>query len=179
MVEEKPHFLIVDDDSTFSRVLARAIARRGFSVRTCASAEQAGQLLAEWTPDYACVDLKMEGASGLTLLPQLKACNEAMSIVVLTGFASISTAVEAIKLGATQYLPKPASASEVLQALQQHAGDSQTPISNTPMSVNRLEWEHIHKVLAEHEGNISATARALGMHRRTLQRKLAKHPVRQ
>ena len=97
---------------------------------------------------------------------------------MLTGYASITTAVEAIKLGATQYLPKPANADDILSALQQNEGDADIEIEETPMSVNRLEWEHINKVLNEHDGNISATARALGMHRRTLQRKLAKHPVR-
>ncbi len=179
MAETAKSFLIVDDDATFTRVLSRAMTRRGFDVKVARSAESAIELLQEWQPDYASLDLKMEGASGLTVIPALTAVNPDIKIVVLTGYASISTAVEAIKLGATQYLPKPANADDILQALEQTTPDESIEIAPQPMSVNRLEWEHIQKVLAEHEGNISATARALGMHRRTLQRKLSKHPVRQ
>jgi len=101
-----------------------------------------------------------------------------MKILMLTGYASIATAVEAIKLGATQYLPKPADAEQILTALNKVEADTEVEVTEQPMSVNRLEWEHIQKVLKEHEGNISATARALGMHRRTLQRKLLKRPVK-
>jgi len=172
-------FLIVDDDPTFSRILARTMTRRGFDTRVCQSAEDVPDLLTQWVPDNATLDLKMGGASGLTVIEQLRALNPDIKIVILTGYASINTAVEAIKLGATQYLPKPANADEILTALgSQHSGDADAPVAPTPMSVNRLEWEHINKVLAENDGNISATARALGMHRRTLQRKLDKRPVR-
>jgi two-component system response regulator RegA len=172
-------FLVVDDDPTFCQVLSRTLSRRGFEVRTCQSAEAVPAVLTEWLPDYATVDLKMEGASGLTVLPILKEANPAMRIVILTGYASINTAVEAVKLGATQYLPKPANADEIIAALaQSESGDESIDVAENPMSVNRLEWEHINKVLADHDGNVSATARALGMHRRTLQRKLAKRPVR-
>jgi len=171
-------FLIVDDDPTFTRVLSRAMTRRGFEVQVARSAEDTQLLIENWIPDLATVDLKMEGNSGLSLIPHLKEKNTDMHILMLTGYASIATAVEAIKLGATQYLPKPADADQILAALNQVDADAEIDVSEQPMSVNRLEWEHIQKVLNEHEGNISATARALGMHRRTLQRKLAKRPVK-
>ncbi|WP_299180365.1 response regulator transcription factor [uncultured Neptuniibacter sp.] len=171
-------FLIVDDDSTFTRVLSRAMTRRDFEVQVARSAEDAEALVQTWIPDLATVDLKMEGNSGLSLIPLLCQANPEMRILMLTGYASIATAVEAIKLGATQYLPKPADADQILAALNRVEADAEMEVTEQPMSVNRLEWEHIQKVLTEHEGNISATARALGMHRRTLQRKLAKRPVK-
>ncbi|MDO6593361.1 response regulator transcription factor [Neptuniibacter sp. 1_MG-2023] len=171
-------FLIVDDDPTFTRVLSRAMTRRGFDVQVARSAEDTALLIENWIPDLATVDLKMEGSSGLSIIPHLKEKNAEMRILMLTGYASIATAVEAIKLGATQYLPKPADAEQILAALDQVEADAEREVTEQPMSVNRLEWEHIQKVLNEHEGNISATARALGMHRRTLQRKLAKRPVK-
>jgi two-component system response regulator RegA len=174
------HFLIVDDDPAFTRVLARAMTRRGFEVQVARSVTSALTLAQQQPPDLATVDLKMEGPSGLSLISPLKEINPEIRILVLTGYASIATTVEAIKAGAHNYLPKPADADQILRALETHK-DAATPaveIPDTPLSVNRLEWEHIQKVLHEHEGNISATARALGMHRRTLQRKLAKHPVR-
>lgn len=170
--------LLVDDDATFCRVLARALERRGFQVTVAhdvASAMAAAQAAA---PMHAIVDLSMPGPSGLTLIPQLTACNPAIRLVVLTGYASISTTVEAIKLGATHYLAKPADPDTIVAALGREAGDANAPVSARPPSLKRLEWEYIQQVLAEHDGNVSATARALGMHLRTLQRKLAKHPVR-
>ena len=176
---EQQKFLIIDDDTTFTRVLARAITKRDFNVKVASSAEEALETIKSWVPDLVSLDLKMDGASGLTVIQPLKATNPAARIVVLTGYASITTAVEAIKLGATQYLPKPVNADDILLALEQSDADEEVDIANQPMSVNRLEWEHIQKVLNEHDGNVSATARALDMHRRTLQRKLAKHPVRQ
>jgi len=172
-------FLIVDDDETFSRVLNRAIKRRGYDTAVAGSAEQALDILTEFTPDLATLDLKMGGASGITLIPRLKALNPDIRILILTGYASISTAVEAIKLGATDYLAKPADTDQILAKLNGAEPDPDVEIADKPMSVGRLEWEHIQKVLTEHDGNISATARALGMHRRTLQRKLQKRPVRE
>jgi two-component system response regulator RegA len=127
---------------------------------------------------YAVVDLKMPGPSGLVLVKRLKELDAATRIVMLTGYASIATAVEAVKLGATHYLAKPADADEIVAAFHKSEGDEAAPLSSTPLSVERLEWEHIQRVMAEYEGNISATARALNMHRRTLQRKLAKYPSR-
>ena len=171
-------FLIVDDDPAFTRVLSRAMTRREYDVQVARSAEEAEQLIENWVPDLATVDLKMDGNSGLSLIPKLRQSNTAMKILMLTGYASIATAVEAIKLGATQYLPKPADAEQILTALNKVEADTEIEVTEQPMSVNRLEWEHIQKVLKEHEGNISATARALGMHRRTLQRKLSKRPVK-
>lgn len=171
-------FLIVDDDPAFTRVLSRAMTRREFEVQVARSAEDAEKLITTWVPDLATVDLKMDGDSGLILIPKLRQQNPAMKILMLTGYASIATAVEAIKLGATQYLPKPADADQILAALNKIEADAEIEVTEQPMSVNRLEWEHIQKVLNEHDGNVSATARALGMHRRTLQRKLSKRPVK-
>lgn len=178
-MEQKPLFLIVDDDPVFTQVLSKAIRRRGFDTQVAGSAEQATMLLEEISPDLATVDLKMEGASGITLIPALLQNNPQMKILILTGYASISTAVEAIKLGAVDYLAKPADADQILDKLQHTAPDPDIEIAEKPMSVGRLEWEHIQKVLLENDGNISATARALGMHRRTLQRKLLKRPVKE
>ena len=176
--EEQPHLLLVDDDPTFTRVLARAMSRRGLRVSTAGSAEEGLTLAERDLPDYAVLDLKMEGDSGLVLLPKLLALDAEMRVVILTGYSSIATAVEAIKRGACNYLCKPADADDVLAALLTQHADLDSLVPENPMSVDRLQWEHIQRVLSEHEGNISATARALGMHRRTLQRKLQKRPVK-
>lgn len=176
--EEQPHLLLVDDDPTFTRVMARAMDRRGLRVSVANSAEEGLVIAKADLPDYAVLDLKMEGDSGLVLLPKLLELDAEMRVVILTGYSSIATAVEAIKRGATNYLCKPADADDVLTALLSEHADLTTLVPENPMSVDRLQWEHIQRVLAEHDGNISATARALGMHRRTLQRKLQKRPVR-
>jgi two-component system response regulator RegA len=176
--EERPSLLLVDDDATFCRILAEALETRGFAVRVAHDVPQALAAAQEDPPEYAVVDLRMPGPSGLELLERLKQLDENTRIVVLTGYASIATAVEAVKLGAVYYLAKPADADEIVAALQRDAGDASVPVANRPFSVARLEWEHIQKVLTECGGNISETARRLGMHRRTLQRKLAKRPVR-
>jgi two-component system response regulator RegA len=168
-------FLLVDDDETFSRVLARALTKRDLLVRTAANSQQALQLAASEHFDKAVLDLKMAGETGLQLILELKKLQPSLDIVMLTGYSSIATTVEAIKLGATNYLCKPATVNEILNAFN---AESASVIPDTPPSVDRLEWEHIQKVLNTHDGNISATARALGMHRRTLQRKLRKKPVR-
>ena len=172
--------LIVEDDAAFARTLARSFERRGYEVRVAASLDQLTTVLAGgYAPTRAVVDLKLQGeASGLACVRALVAHDDRMLIVVLTGFASIATAVEAIKRGATNYLCKPADADDVLTALLSQHADLDSLVPENPMSVDRLQWEHIQRVLAEHDGNISATARALGMHRRTLQRKLQKRPVR-
>ncbi len=175
---EQPSLLLVDDDAVFAQALSRALARRGYEVTVAADAEAALALAQANPPEYAVVDLKMPGSSGLVLVKALKALDEQTRIVMLTGYSSIATAVEAIKLGATHYLAKPADADDVIAAFARADGDAAIPVSDNPLTVDRLEWEHIQKVLAEHEGNVSATARALRMHRRTLQRKLAKKPVR-
>ena len=172
----KTTVLIVDDDETFLQVLARSLRRKGYEAITAHSADRARKLLERHSPQLAIVDLKMQGESGLGLIPDLKIFSENLNIVVLTGYASIATAVEAIRLGAKDYLCKPVDTDQILQALQQEPIVSPS-VPETPMSINRVEWEHIQKVLHEHQGNISATARSLGMHRRTLQRKLAKNPT--
>ncbi len=177
--EATPKMLLVDDDFTFLQVLARAMRKRGFDVLTADNVPKAESLLLKHSPDFAVVDLKMEGPSGLALIASLRASNPEMKIVILTGYASIATAVEAIKLGASNYLCKPANADEIISALLCKAANPEQPVKERPMSVDRLEWEHIQQVLTANQGNISATARQLGMHRRTLQRKLQKRPVRE
>lgn len=178
-LDDRPTVLLVDDDRTFSKVLADSFAVHGYSVRTAHDVESGARLAAEESPEYAVVDLKMAGASGLELVKKLHELDENTRIVVLTGYASVATAVEAVKLGATHYLAKPADTDEIIAAFARDAGDAGVPVGSRPLSVARLEWEHIQKVLTECNQNISETARRLGMHRRTLQRKLAKRPVRE
>jgi two-component system response regulator RegA len=179
MSENLPLLLIVDDDPTFRRVLERAMQRRGYEVMTAENVDDAIVLANEQAPEYAIIDLKMQGASGLELVKHLHQLDAETCMVVLTGYASIATAVEAIKLGATHYLAKPANADEIVAAFARTEGDADFVVNEQPLSVDRLEWEHIQRVLQEHEGNVSATARALKMHRRTLQRKLGKYPVKE
>ncbi len=167
--------LLVDDDEVFCQVLAKALGRRHFTVDVAHGADEVDQFI-DRRHAFAILDLNMPGGSGLTLIPRLLGANEHMAIVVLTGYASIQTAVEAIKLGARHYLTKPADADQIVEALHQVEGNTEVMIKPRPTSVNRLEWEHIQKVLAECDGNISEAARQLGMHRRTLQRKLQKRP---
>ncbi len=176
--EEHPHLLLVDDDTTFTRVMARAMTRRGLRVSVASSAEEGLALAKQDLPEYAVLDLKMEGESGLVLLPKLLELDPEMQVLILTGYSSIATAVEAIKRGARNYLCKPADADDVLVALLSDQADIEKLVPENPISVDRLQWEHIQRVLTENDGNISATARALGMHRRTLQRKLQKRPVK-
>ncbi len=173
------NILLVEDDEAFRHTLARAFQRRGLDVLEAADGESACRLLREQPVDGCVLDLKLEGESGLHLLPALLALRPKLAVVVLTGYASIATAVEAVKLGAINYLSKPADADEILEALQGRAHvEEEAVLEAQPMSVDRLEWEHIQRILTEHEGNISETARVLGMHRRTLQRKLQKRPVK-
>jgi len=173
----RPGLLLVDDNEHHCWALTRAFERRGYTVKAAHSVAAACQLLDEWQPEYAVVDLRMPGPTGLTLIPRLKAACSKVRIVMLTGYASIATAVEAIKLGAIQYLVKPVDARSVEAAFHDVEGDATLPTSDDLVSVGRLEWEYIHRVLTEQGGNVSATARALNMHRKTLQRKLSKHPV--
>ncbi len=174
--------LLVDDDIVFCEVLAKAMARHGYRIDISHDASTALTQAQTAPPDCAIIDLRMPGLSGLSLIRQFTVLNPAIRIVVLTGYASIATAVEAIKLGATHYLTKPAGVDAILAALRDDVGSSSVPNTPTPSqrpSPERLEWEYLQTVLQEHGGNISATARSLGMHRRTLQRKFAKRPVRQ
>lgn len=178
-LNDAPSLLLVDDDETFCHVLSQALTKRGFEV-TVANNVDAAVLLAEQNmPEFAVVDLNMPGPSGLVLIEKLKALDAHTRIIVLTGYASVATAVEAIKLGAVHYLSKPADADDVVEAFYKEGGDSNTPVTTRPMSINRVEWEHIQKVLVDCDGNISAAARQLNMHRRTLQRKLQKRPLKQ
>jgi two-component system response regulator RegA len=173
---DRPSLLLVDDDVTFRNVLSRALEKRGFVVSMADSVEKALLLVQANPPEFAIIDLKMHGASGLVLVQTLHELDPATRIVMLTGYASIATAVEAIKLGATQYLSKPANADEIVAAFGHHA-NAEALVEAQPASVSRLEWEYIQRVLQEQQGNISSTARLLNMHRRTLQRKLAKRPA--
>ena len=173
--EESATLLLVDDSITFCRVLGTALIRRGFSVSIAHSVEEAIPMATDNPPEFAVVDMKMNGASGLVLVKTLHELDPNTRIVVLTGYASINTAVEAIKLGATQYLAKPANADEIIAAFR-HEADGNVELKTPATNIDMLEWEHIQRVMQEHDNNISATARALNMHRRTLQRKLNKPP---
>ena len=173
--------LIVDDDEVFANTLALSFERKGFTPDVAFQKEQA--LLAAGQRQFTDItlDLNLGEQSGLQLITQLRSLQPSANILILTGYASIATTVQAIKLGADNYLAKPADSAAVLRALDDDSGSVASNDDEAsdfqPMSVSRLEWEHIQRVLNEHEGNVSATARALNMHRRTLQRKLAKRPV--
>ncbi len=169
--------LVVDDDAVLRARLAKAFAARGYEVRTAASAEEALILAKDESPELAVVDLKMVGKSGLELVKELKALDAGTRIVVLTGYGSIATALDAVRMGATHYLQKPADADEVLAAFA-HGGAGTSAEDIRAPSLARAEWEHINRVLADCAGNISEAARRLGIHRRSLQRKLGKHPPR-
>ncbi len=172
-----PTLLLVEDDAVFCQVMRQALTRRGFNVQVAHSVAEGVALSEKAAPEYAVVDLSMPDGSGLVLIKHLIAIDPHTRIIMLTGFASVATAVEAIKLGAIHYLSKPADADEIIAAFSREEGDTNVDITTQPLSVNRLEWEHIQKVLSNHNGNITATAQALGMHRRTLQRKLQKRPL--
>ncbi len=174
---DKPRLLLVDDDQTFCMVLKSALEKRHYEVLVAHDVAAGMRLAEQMLPEYAVIDLRIGIESGLELVKKLISLDDNTRIVMLTGFASITTAVEAIKLGATHYLTKPANTDEIVSALLKNEGDSSAAISEVPLSVKRLEWEHLQKVLMQHEGNISAAARALNMHRRSLQRKLDKRPV--
>ncbi len=175
---EQPRVLLVDDDPTFCMVLKMAMEKRGFEVLVAHDLVSGIELADKAEPEYAVIDLRIGYESGLSLVKRLVELDDHTRIVMLTGFASIATAVEAIKLGATHYLTKPADADEIVAALHKNEGNESVEIKDKPLSVKRLEWEHLQKILVEHDNNISAAARALGMHRRTLQRKLEKRPVK-
>ena len=171
-----PTMLLVDDDDVFRERLVRAMEQRGFEVRSAASADEAVRLARDDSPELAVVDLRMPGRSGLELVRDLKEIDPATKVVVLTGYGSIATATEAMRLGATHYLPKPADADEVLAAFKK---DEVPPLEaietgTEAPSLARAEWEHINRVLTDTGGNISEAARRLGIHRRSLQRKLQK-----
>jgi two-component system response regulator RegA len=182
-VDKTPQqLLLVEDDEVFARVLSKALGRRGYEVRYAPDLSLAFQLVEQEQFDLAILDLNLGGATSMELIKPLKQSNPEIRMLILTGYASIATAVEAIKLGADNYLAKPADTDEILasllnrEQLDKQVADSDGGLAT--MSVKRLEWEHIQKTLQANNGNISATARQLNMHRRTLQRKLQKRPVR-
>jgi len=170
----KRRLLIIDDDESYRAVLARSLERKGFALRTAAAPEDALKICREQKPEFILLDLNLSGQSGLNLIRPLLDLVPNARIVILTGYASIQTAVGALKLGASHYLPKPANLIDIVKALSSDTVDIPEMQDENRMSVRHLEWEYIQRVLADNEGNIAATARALKMHRRTLQRKLAK-----
>ena len=170
--------VIIDDDIAFCNALGRALSKRDYIVCEAHSITELEKINSLEEIVYGVVDLRIGEDSGLNVIKLLLGNNPAMKIVMLTAYASIATTVEAMKLGAINYLTKPASAQDIIDKLLQSNKSSNTSIEETPLSVKRLEWEHLQKVLLEHDGNISAAARALNMHRRTLQRKLQKRPVK-
>lgn len=173
-----PTLIIVEDDATFARALQRSFERRGYRVLVAASPAALDALLETENPERAVVDLKLGIASGLPCVAKLHGHDPAMLIVVLTGFASIATAVEAIKLGACQYLVKPSNTDDIEAAFGKAPGDPNVPVTSRASSIKTHEWEMINEALSATGFNISETARRLGMHRRTLARKLEKRPVK-
>jgi two-component system response regulator RegA len=168
--------LLVDDDPVSCGELGHALTTLGFAVETAYDGASALQVAEYHAPDVAIVELRLPDMSGLKMLTSLRAIDSNTRVVVLTGFGSIATAIQAIKLGAVHYLTKPASVDDILAAFDNCEPCLDAAVNAKPLSVHRLEWEHIQRVLTDHNGNISATARALEMHRRTLQRKLCKPP---
>ena len=173
-----PHLVIVEDDPAFGRTLRRSFERRGYEVLLATSPEELAALIESTQFDYAVIDLKLGTASGLTCVQMLHAKQPGAIIVVLTGFASIATAVEAIKLGASHYLAKPANTDDIEDAFGKRTGNADIPVEGRKTSIKTVEWEYIHTTLAECNFNISEAARRLGMHRRTLARKLEKQQVK-
>lgn len=178
MSDTAPLLVIVEDDAAFARTLKRSFERRGYAVLWAEHHDALAALLGAHRPGFAVVDLKLGGASGLACVQTLRASDAGMKIVVLTGFASIATAVEAIKLGANHYLAKPSNTDDIEAAFARVDGDVDAPVDGRTSSIKTVEWEHIHQTLVETDFNISEAARRLGMHRRTLARKLEKRPVR-
>ncbi|WP_194150412.1 response regulator transcription factor [Sphingomonas oligophenolica] len=174
---DKPLLLIVEDDAAFARTLQRSFERRRYEVVVADGPAAADALLATRTPAYAVVDLKLAHSSGLTCVETLHAHDPSTIIIVLTGYASIATAVQSIKLGATSYLAKPANTDDIERAFGMAIGDPDVAIGTRPTSIKTIEWERINEVLAETGFNVSETARRLGMHRRTLARKLEKRRI--
>jgi two-component system response regulator RegA len=173
--EGTPTMLIVDDDEMLRERLARAFQERGFEVTTASRGSEALARVREETPEYAVLDLRMPDQNGLEVMKAIRALDPATRILILTGYGSIATAVEATRLGAVGYLPKPADADEILAAFAGQGGAAAAGHVETP-SLARTEWEHIQRVLADCGGNVSDAARRLGIHRRSLQRKLQKYP---
>lgn len=178
--EAIPRMLVVDDDEVFRNRLCRAFSQRGWEARAAADGEEALSITREWNPVLALVDLRMPGMHGLDLVQEFRAESPSAAIIVLTGYGSIPTTISAMKRGADYYLSKPADADQILAAfekLQAREQVSAETLTSTP-TLARVEWEHMQRVIADCGGNISQAARALGIHRRSLQRKLSKYPPR-
>jgi two-component system response regulator RegA len=173
-----PTLLVVDDDTVFRDRLARALAARGYAVRAAGDVTSALMLAREESPERAVVDLRMPGGSGLDLVAGLREIDPTTRVVVLTGYGSIATAVEALRRGACHYLQKPVDADQILAAFEPgpEGEPGATMAAETTPSQARFEWEHMQRVLHDAGGNISEAARRLGLHRRSLQRKLFKNP---
>jgi two-component system response regulator RegA len=171
-----PSVLLVEDDERFRERLARALSARGCIVRAVSSAEEAVEAASSESPELAVVDLKLPTGGGLDVVRNLHAIDPTTRIVVLTGYGSIATALESVRLGATHYLTKPVDADQVLAAFEGRDVTQEQPPVEVP-SLARVEWEHIQRVLADCDGNVSQAARLLGIHRRSLQRKLSKFPT--
>jgi two-component system response regulator RegA len=174
VAESRPSLLLVDDDAVYRERLAKAFVARGYEVRTAADADVAVALAEADSPEMAVLDLRMPGESGLELLRRLMAIDPTTKVVMLTGYGSIATAMEAVRLGAVHYLTKPADVDDILAAFQPDAQPSDTSVDVATPSLARVEWEHIQRVLNDSEGNLSEAARRLGMHRRSLQRKASR-----
>ncbi len=168
--------LLIDDDKTFCEVVGDALTHRGFVVAVAHSVEEGLRHVESSPPKFALVDLRLRDGSGLTVVRKLCTLAPPPKVVVLTGFASIATAVEAIKLGAVYYLVKPVTISQILAAFRRTKGNATVPLPRKPAPFEALEWEYLNQALVACKGNVSATARRLGMHRRTLQRKLSRSP---
>jgi len=176
--EEVPLALVVDDDDPFRTRLCRALEQRNWEANPAPNGEVALKVARDRSPDLVLVDLRMPGIGGLDLVQELRAIDSSMAIIVLTGYGSIPTAISAMKKGADHYLSKPADADQILTAYEslRTAPDELPEVPTTVPSLARVEWEHMQRVIADCGGNISQAARMLGIHRRSLQRKLAKYP---
>lgn len=173
-----PKILIVDDEELFRERLSKAFSQRNFEVHSAQNYSEALQLTLDHQPDMAVFDLKMPGKSGIELLQEVKDIHPTMQVVVLTGYGSIATAIEAVKLGALSYISKPADVDDILSAFSKYPSSAVAVESEDlkAPSLARMEWEHISRVLQDCDDNISMASRRLGIHRRTLQRKLQKYP---
>lgn len=176
-VADDPSLLLLDDDDVLRNRLGRALAARGFSPTLARSVDEAREAVRVAPPAYAVLDLRLEDGSGLEIVKALRVARPEARIIMLTGYGAIATAVAAVKAGAVDYLPKPADADDVAKALL-GANLGPTPPPENPMSADRVRWEHIQRIHELCRRNVSETARRLGMHRRTLQRILAKHAPR-
>jgi two-component system response regulator RegA len=171
-----PTILVVEDDNAFRAMLVNAFEKRGYEAQGVADARSAIEAAQRESPEMAVVDLRLPDQSGLDVVRELKAIDAATAIVVLTGYGSIATALESVRLGAMHYLTKPTDADRILAAFQHGLAARPRDLPTDPPSLARVEWEHLHRVLTDCDGNVSEAARQLGMHRRSLQRKLAKYP---